>query len=128
MEELGNPFEEESTDVLILDSKEIADPAAVETIRNVQRLGREQLQAFIKECLVDRSKSIHDVIHRNKLKLFKNMAKTNASKGKKQLTSLKSDAGDFTLGARLEMEIWKNFFVMKIKHILQRCLIVVISI
>ena len=96
MEELGNPFEEESTDVLILDSKEIADPAVVETIQNVQRLGQEQFQAFIKECLVDKSKSIHDVIHRNKLKLFKNMAKTNVSKGKKQLTSLKSDVGLFS--------------------------------
>ena len=35
MEELGNPFEEESTDVLVIDNKEIADPAVVETIQNV---------------------------------------------------------------------------------------------
>ena len=96
MEEFGNPFEEESTDVLVIDSKEIADPATVETIQNVQRIGQEQFQAFVKECLVDRSKSIDDVIHRNKLKLFKNMATTNTSKGKKQLTSLKSDVGLFS--------------------------------
>ena len=72
MEDLGNPFEEESTDVLVLDSKEIADRTAIETIQNVQRIGQEQFQAFTKECLVDQSKSIDDVIHCNKLKLFKN--------------------------------------------------------
>ena len=70
MEDLGNPFEEESTDVLVLSSNEIADCTAVETIQNEQRIGQEQFQAFINECLVDRSKSTDDVIRRNKLKLF----------------------------------------------------------
>ena len=31
MEELGNPFEEESEDLLVLDSKEIADPSQTKT-------------------------------------------------------------------------------------------------
>ena len=128
MEDLGNPFEEESTDVLVLDSKEIADRTVIETIQNVQRIGQEQFQAFTKECLVDQSKSIDDVIYRNKLKLFKNMAKTNMGKGKQQLTLLKSDVGFFSRLYRLEMEILKNSFVMKIKHILQRYLIVATSI
>ena len=48
MEDLGNPFEEESTDFLVLDSKEIADHAAEETVKNVQRLGQEQFHAFVK--------------------------------------------------------------------------------
>ena len=30
MDDLGNPFEEESEDLLFFDSKEIADPSAVE--------------------------------------------------------------------------------------------------
>ena len=34
MEDLGNPFEEESTDLLVLDSKEIADCVTVETVKN----------------------------------------------------------------------------------------------
>ena len=35
MEDLGNPFEEEGTDLLVLDSKEITDHAAVETVKNI---------------------------------------------------------------------------------------------
>ena len=96
MEDLGNPFEETSGDLLVLDSKEIADHAAVDTIQNVQKIGQQQFQGFIKECLVERSKSIDDVIHRNKLKLFLNQVKTKTSKNKQQLTSLKSDVGLFS--------------------------------
>ena len=33
MEEMGNPFEEESTDLLVLDTQEILGPAAVESVR-----------------------------------------------------------------------------------------------
>ena len=48
IEDLRNPFEEESTDLLVLDSKEIADHAAEETVKNAQRLGQEQFHAFVK--------------------------------------------------------------------------------
>ena len=43
---------------------------AVETINNAQGIGGEQLQAFVKECLIERSKVINDLIHHNKFKLF----------------------------------------------------------
>ena len=33
MEELGSPFEEESEDLLVFDSKEIADPSAVKAVK-----------------------------------------------------------------------------------------------
>ena len=51
IEELGNPFEEESMDLIVLDTKEIAGPVAVETVRNVKKIGQEQFQAFTRECL-----------------------------------------------------------------------------
>ena len=70
MEEFGNPFEEESSDLLVFDSKEIVDDAAVYAIQNVRNIGQKQFQTFIKECIVDRVKSIDDTIHRHKLKLF----------------------------------------------------------
>lgn len=34
IEEMGNPFEDESQDLVILDTKEIAGPAAVKTVIN----------------------------------------------------------------------------------------------
>jgi len=41
IEAMGNPFEEESQDVVILDTKDIAGPAAVETVMNAKRIGQE---------------------------------------------------------------------------------------
>ena len=31
---IGNPFEEENKHLLVLDTKEIAEPAAIETVQN----------------------------------------------------------------------------------------------
>ena len=59
IEDLGNPFES-------------TDHTSVKAVQNAQRIGQEQFQAFSTECLIERSKSIDDVIHRNKLKLFGN--------------------------------------------------------
>ena len=58
IEEMGNPFEEESQDLVILDTKNIARPAAVETVINAKRIGQEQFEAFTRECLLDRTSDI----------------------------------------------------------------------
>ena len=94
---MGNPLEKESQDLLLLDTKEIADPTAVETVCNAKRIGQKQFNAFTKECLIDRTKSVDEAIHCNKLPLFGNSTCT-ASKGKQQPTSLKNDV---TLLSRL---------------------------
>ena len=95
IEELGNPFKEESQDLLVLGTKEIADPAVVNTVRSIKCVGKEQFQAFTKECLIDRTKAIHDTIHRNKLPLFSTPV-LKVSKGKQQLNSLKCDVELFS--------------------------------
>ena len=64
MENLGNPFKEESVDLVVLDTKEMACPAAVESVRNVKRIDQEQFQAFTREWLVERTKPIYDAIRR----------------------------------------------------------------
>ena len=38
MQNRGNSFEEESVDLVVLDTKEITCPAAVESVRNVKRI------------------------------------------------------------------------------------------
>ena len=96
IEDLGNPFEEESTNLLVLDSKEIADHAAVEMVKNIRRIGQEQFQTFVKERLIERSETIDDVIHRNKLKLFKSTTQNSLSKGMLQVASLKCDVELFS--------------------------------
>ena len=69
MEVLGNPFEEESEDLLFFYSKEIADASAVEAVKKVQKIGQQNFQTFTKECLVERTQPTVDTIHRNRLKL-----------------------------------------------------------
>ena len=92
IEDLGNPFEEMSQEMIVLDTKEIADSAVLKTVHNAKRIGQEQFDAFTKECLVDRKKSI---IHRNKLALFSTTA-PKPSRGKQQLSSLKCDVELFS--------------------------------
>ena len=122
IEDMGNPFEEDSQDLLVLDTKEIADPAVVKTVRSAKSVGQDQFDAFTKECLIDRTKSIYDTIHRNKLPLFSTPA-SKASKGKQQLNSLKCDVELFYISAvRHVMAIWMNFSDMSIKHVLHRFL------
>ena len=50
---MGNPFDEKSQDVFKLDAKEIAYPAAVETVMSAKMLGQEQFQVFTGERLFD---------------------------------------------------------------------------
>ena len=83
-------------DLIIIDTKEIAGPAAVETVRNVKKLGQEQFQAFTRECRVERTKSINDAIRCNKLKVFNTSTPRSVSKGKQQLASLRNDVALFS--------------------------------
>ncbi|CAE1256528.1 unnamed protein product [Acanthosepion pharaonis] len=46
IEEMGNPFSEESTDLLSLDTKDIADPTAALVASHLEK-GKEQFQIFI---------------------------------------------------------------------------------
>jgi len=96
MEALGNPFEEESEDLFVLDSKEIADPSAVVAVRKAHTIGQQQFRTFTKECLVERTKPNDDTIYRNRLKLFVGSKAMTASKEKQQLTSMKSDVDLFS--------------------------------
>lgn len=53
-EEMGNPFEEDSEDLLALDTKDIMDTAVVETVKNVVKIGQDQYREFVKERFQDR--------------------------------------------------------------------------
>ncbi len=52
MSEMGNPFKEESTDLLVLDSKEIMNSEVVHLVRNIEDIGRKQYQTFWSSDLI----------------------------------------------------------------------------
>ena len=39
MEDFGNPFQEDSQDLLVIDTKEIASPTAVDALRRAHKVG-----------------------------------------------------------------------------------------
>ena len=52
IEEMGNLFTEESGDLLVLDTKELSDPAVHSTMRTLEKNVQEQYDTFVKERLV----------------------------------------------------------------------------
>lgn len=47
-QEMGNPFQEESADLLVLDTKDIADPVTSKLVITHHERGKDQLNCFIK--------------------------------------------------------------------------------
>ncbi len=42
MGEMGNPFCDDKKDLLVLDSKDLADSAMINTVRQIEKLGQKQ--------------------------------------------------------------------------------------
>ena len=53
VEELGNPFLEESEELCKLHNKDVASPSVVSTVRSVEDLGKSQFDTYISERLVN---------------------------------------------------------------------------
>ncbi|QQP49809.1 uncharacterized protein LOC103506659 [Caligus rogercresseyi] len=96
LEEMGNPFLEESQDLLVLDSKDIVNSAVADTVRNVESVGAKQYKTFVEERLEQRTKPVTDTIYKNKMPLFSHPPVKTQSKQKIQLDALKRDCNLFS--------------------------------
>ena len=94
-EHFGNPFEEESQDLLVLDTKEIAPSAAVDTLRRAHEVGQLHFDNFVRERLVEGTNPLEDAIHRHELNIFGQPPKV-PEKGANQVKSLKNDVSLFS--------------------------------
>ena len=90
IEELGNPFEEDSKELLTLETKQIAVISVIETVRSAYKIGKCQFDLFVKERLMERKVSVDELLSRNKLTLF-TTKHLSEKKGKQQLMFMKSD-------------------------------------
>jgi hypothetical protein len=57
-DEYGNPFLESSNDLLVPDTRDVADQAVVDTPYKTEELGLEQCFTFVKERLVESVKPL----------------------------------------------------------------------
>ena len=79
LEELGNPFEGNSGDLISLCSKAICNPSFLSTVKEIESIGRKQLKQFIEERLTSQTNNIMDALSRNK-----SLQGSNASNWTKQ--------------------------------------------
>jgi len=96
MQEMGNPFMEESKDLLRLDTRDIIDERAASVICQAEELGKEQYNTFVTDRLLDQSTPLSEPIKRNKLPLFSRPPPREKSKASLQVSSLKSDVSLFS--------------------------------
>ena len=96
MEDMGNPFTEDSGDLLVLDTRDIADPAVVETVRMIEKKGQEQYDKYMTERITQRTTPVSDPISRNQMALFSRPRSRAPSKAKQIVSTLKSDCALFS--------------------------------
>ena len=96
-EELGDPFTEESENLMAIHTKDIMDDSVVATVKNAHKIGEEQFCLFVKETFIDRSKPVTDPLKKNNLPTFSTTRRA-ASKDQAKFKLLKED---FSLFGRL---------------------------
>ena len=96
IEQMGNPFCEDSADLLVLDTKEIVPKCVVEAVSGAKMTGQSMYDKYVEERLNKRSKPITDTIQRCNLPLFGTPEKRQSRKTSNQVADLKSDCRLFS--------------------------------
>ena len=69
--DLGNPFSDDSDELITLKTRNVMDATVVNTIRTVESLGQEQYQRYRQAVIIDHTQSIYDPIKKNSLPPFR---------------------------------------------------------
>ena len=91
--DLGNPFLEDSGDLITLVTKDIMEQFSIASVKNAYMLGQEQYALFVQERFEEQQKTISDPLKKNKLPLFSK--KKNLMKVDHQVAALKEDRSLF---------------------------------
>ena len=86
IEQVGNPFTENSSDLIVLDTRDIADPAIIELVRQIEKLGTDRCELNVQ---VEKT-------WWKRLALFHYPPFREHSKSQQQLSSLKNDCSSFS--------------------------------
>ena len=92
MEEMGNAFEEESGDLLTLDTKDIEDPSAAQLIATHNERGKEKFIFFMANLQCENDCSFYQHIKMNRITFFTN----EKSESKSETKLLKEDCNLFS--------------------------------
>ena len=96
---MGNPFTEDSGDLLALDTKNVMDANVVRRMRGIKSTGQREYKNFVDQRLLSHEKTISDTIKRINSVLFSDVSSLKRkSKDKQDLAIMKND---FSLFSRL---------------------------
>ncbi len=96
---MGNPFLEDSGDMLTLDTKVAMNKDAIQTVNAVEEIGQRQFSEFVEDRLKSASnKPLSDIVSTIKLALYSIPQAKQRSRSKEQVASLKTNC---TLFSRL---------------------------
>ena len=84
---MGNPFEEDTKELLVLDTHDIKSSEVVNTVNSIEALGENAFKEFFKNKIINQVSPIFDPIKRNKLPLF-NTGKVKPKSSDKSRISL----------------------------------------
>ena len=70
IKEMGNPFLEESKDLLTIDSKIVAHPTAAELISTHFEKGKNQLEEFLQSLVAEDHSKFYNPIKKNRIDFF----------------------------------------------------------
>ena len=93
---MESPFCDDSKDLLVLDSRDLADSAVINTLRQIEKPEHEQYDTYVIERLVDQTKPITGLIKKNNLPLFSRPPVRDKSRIQLQVSSLKNDCSLFS--------------------------------
>lgn len=91
---MGNPFTEDTADLIVLDAKDVMPERVVEAVKTAKMNGESQYATYVEERLNKCSKALTDTIKRNKLPLFGTTENTNPI-ARTQIAALKNDCNLF---------------------------------
>ncbi len=92
----SNPFAEDTTDLYVLDTKDIMEKEIVDTVYKIEAAGHQHFDTFIKDRLVECTIPLMDVIKKNKFPLFSRPVQKESSPSKMQVSSLKQNVALFS--------------------------------
>ena len=70
MSETGNPFMDPGGDLLVLDTRVVAECTIVDSVQTIEMIGQQICDSFYQDRLIARTKQLNDTITEAKLPLF----------------------------------------------------------
>ena len=94
--EFENPFLKTSTDLLVLDTRNIADENVICTVNSNKDLGKKQFNEFVQNRLSTQVYNLYDPIKKNKLPLFSKASVKKTSTQKVEIKTLEKNCQLFS--------------------------------